>query len=101
MIELIIRIRPLETMDDLDIDEVRQRAAGLQAWEAELHDSRLGDAPFVTVVARTGVPDREAVRELKAAFARLPRMTALVWRSPRDEQPLEALDPEGVVEDRT
>jgi len=89
MTRIVIRIRPAEVMDDLDLDIVRERAALLREWQAEVKDSRLGDAPYVTVVATTPVVTAERIAELKGALGELPRMRALVWLSPTDEVPLD------------
>lgn len=89
MREVTLRIRPREVVTALDPDALRARARSLEGWDAHVHDTRAGDATFLTVIARAETVDDDAVRRLRDAFADLPGMRALVWRGPRDEIPLE------------
>ena len=77
-------------MDDLDLDLVRARAELLIDWDAELQDTRFSDAPYVTVVLRMPKIDAEVLHRLKATFAGLGRMRALLWQSQGVEIPLAA-----------
>lgn len=92
MRRIILRIRPAEVMDDLDIEAVRTRVNLLADWEAEVQDTRLSDAPYVTVVATTEMFDANAAEQLKKAFADMPRMQAQVWRRSKSEVPLDFAD---------
>lgn len=80
MRQLIVRVRPAEVMEDIDLDVIRERAARLRGWDVDVRDSRVSDAPFVTLVARTREITDAAAEEIRRELADLPRMRALVWR---------------------
>lgn len=92
MQQLILRIRPTTGMEDLDLDKIRARIQRLTTWQAELQDSRLSDAPYVSVIARIPQLDAAAMTELKRAFARLPHMSVLLWQRIGDETLLQTAD---------
>lgn len=92
MQQLILRIRPTTGMEDLDLDKIRARIQRLTTWQAELQDSRLSDAPYVSVIARIPQLDAAAMTELKRAFARLPRMSVHLWQRIGDETLLQTAD---------
>jgi hypothetical protein len=92
MPRLVLRVRPLETMGDLDVGAVREHAARLEMWEAEVRDTRLSDAPFVTVVVAAPGLTPEALASLKAGFTQLPRVRVVVWLKEGVESPLETAD---------
>ena len=80
MEKIILRIRPTETMDDLDLELIRQRIEPFEDWSAELHDTRLSDATYVTVTVEIPALDEKSLARLKTAFAGLPRMRAMLFR---------------------
>jgi hypothetical protein len=82
-------------MDDLDLDLVRDRMARLPDWRTELRDTRLSDAPYVTVVAEIPALHEQAFEQLRVAFSNLPRMRAMIWRRPGLEIPIEEADLDG------
>jgi hypothetical protein len=89
MPRIIIRVRPRVVVTDLDPDILRARARALDGWRVEVDDTRLTDAPFLTVVAeREEALDTAAERALKDAFADLPGMIAYVWKGPGTEEVL-------------
>ena len=89
MPRFIIRIRPRVVVTDLDPEILRARARALVGWHVDVDDTRLTDAPFLTVVAERDEPlDAEAERALKDAFADLPGMIAYVWKGPGTEEVL-------------
>lgn len=88
----MLRVRPEEVMEDLDLEVIGERLRHLEGWTAELLDSRLSDAPYVTVVAEIPEIDPEAVRRLQQALGDLPRMRAGLWRSVDAEMPLAEAD---------
>ncbi len=96
MSEIIVRIRPRDTMDDLDVDLVQARAERLTDWKAEFHDTRLSDAPYVTFVLRIPEITAEAVAQLKTEFGDLPRMRARLYTETGNEIPLATAELEGV-----
>jgi hypothetical protein len=89
MHQILLRIRPAAVMEDLNLEIIRARAQRLTNWQADLQDTRLSDAPYVTVIAKIPQLDAAAVAELKRAFARLPRMRAQVWQRVGEETPLQ------------
>ncbi len=92
MKQIILRIRPAEVMDDLDIEVIQTRVALLTGWEVEVRDTRLSDAPYITVIVNPRTIDPEMAAQLKSAFAGLPRMCARVWRRSSSEVPLALAD---------
>ena len=92
MKRVVLRVRPAEVMDDLDLDLVRRRLAGLAPWRAELRDTRLSDATYLTVVATIDAIDATAADALQRGLSDLPRMRVLVWRGPGAETPLALAD---------
>ena len=89
---IVLRIRPAEIMEDLDLDVVRERATRLADWATDVQDTRLFDAPYVSVVVTMPAINFETAARLKAAFADLPRMRANVWQRIGAEVPLAAAD---------
>ena len=92
MKRVVLRVRPAEVMDDLNLDLIRRRLARLAPWRAELRDTRLTDAPYVTVVASIDAIDDAAADALRRGLADLPRMRVLLWRGPGAETPLAQAD---------
>ena len=92
MKRVVLRVRPAEVMDDLDLDLVRRRLERLAPWRAELRDTRLSDATYVTVVATIDAIDAAAAETLRRGLADLPRMRVMVWRGPGSETPLARID---------
>lgn len=92
MKQVVLRVRPAEVMEDLNLDLVRRRFARLAPWRAELRDTRLSDATYVTVVATIDVIDAAAADALQRGLADLPRMRVVVWRGPGSETPLALVD---------
>lgn len=90
MERVVVRVRPIEVMDDLDLDVVERRLRGLSEWAVEVDDTRLTDATYVTVVAEHERIDEASITRLREALADLPRMRALLWRRSAPEVPLES-----------
>jgi hypothetical protein len=91
MPRIVLRVRPQEVMDDLDLDAVGERLNRL-SWDAELQDARLSDAPYVVVVVDLPETSDEALSRLQEAFGDLPRMRVGLFRSTDEETPLERAD---------
>jgi hypothetical protein len=89
---IVLRIRPAEVMEDIDLAVIRHRMKHLAGWESELQDTRLSDAPYVSVVVLVTVIDAAALARLKATFAGLPKMRAQIVLSVGVELPLDAID---------
>ncbi len=83
-----MRIRPLEVIDDLDLDIVRARAERLTSWNVEVQDSRLSDAPYFTLILRLPEIGSGSLIQIKQAFADLGRMRAVLWSAKGKEVPL-------------
>jgi hypothetical protein len=92
MPRLIIRIRPQEVMEDLDLAVVQQRAEGLAEWHAEVVDTRLSDAPYVALVLDVPCVDDHLENELRRALAELPRMRASLYRRGQSEASIGTVD---------
>jgi hypothetical protein len=89
MRRILLRIRPAEVMDDLDLDLIRERAMRFPQGAAEVQDTRLSDAPYVSVIMTVPATNEELLAQLRTAFLDLPRMQIQVWRRLRVEVPLE------------
>ncbi|WP_433270658.1 hypothetical protein ACQPZF_10395 [Actinosynnema sp. CS-041913] len=88
MPRIILRFRPT-TLASLDLAAVQERAARLSRWQAEVVDTRLFDATFLSAVLTIATIDDAAVAELRAAFTDLPGTQAYVLRAIGDEHPLD------------
>lgn len=88
----MLRVRPREVMDDLDLETINKRVSRLSDWRARVEDSRLFDAPYITAVIEPTHVDAEAVARLRAVFAGMPRMRVQVWRGVDVEVPLEEVN---------
>lgn len=94
MARVILRFRPATTLAGLNLAAVQERAAQLSRWRAEVVDTRLSDATFISAVLTTTTVDAAAVAELHTAFADLPGMHPYVLRAIGDEHPLDQADQE-------
>ena len=88
MLKLILRIRPVEVTDDLNLDLVQERACELVGVRAQVQDTRLYDAPYVSVIVNVQNADAKVLAQLRGAFGTLPRMRAMLWEMPGVEIPL-------------
>jgi len=79
-------------MEDIDLDLIQERMKDLVDWQPELQDTRLSDAPYVTVIVLIPTIDAKAVMRLKAAFGHLRRMRIWLWQRIGVEVPLDAVD---------
>jgi hypothetical protein len=78
-------------MEDLDLDTVGERVRRLEDWRAELHDTRLSDAPYVSITVDLPSIGEPEVARLKEAFSDLPHMRVSLWQRGA-EVPLQAAD---------
>ncbi len=92
MARVVLRFRAVETVADLDLAAVTEHAERLGRWQAEVFDTRLSDAPYVSVVVTIADVDDEAAEELRGTFLDLPGMTPYVLGAIGDEVPLERAD---------
>jgi hypothetical protein len=90
--KIVLRIRPAEVMEDIDLAFIRNRMKHLAGWVSELQDTRLSDAPYISVVVQVTAIDAAALARLKATFAGLPKMRAQVVLSVGVELPLDAIE---------
>lgn len=90
MHQILLRIRPTTVLEDLKLDLIRRRMQRLTNWQAELQDTRLSDAPYVSVIAQIPQLDAAAVDEIKRAFTRLPHMRVQIWQRVGEEIPLQS-----------
>ena len=93
MPRIVLRVRPAEVMDDLRLALIQERARRLPDWDIEVHDTRLSDAPYISIAARMPAITEETVARLKAAFADLPGMRVLLWQRVGVERSLQDVDP--------
>ncbi|HEX2049183.1 MAG TPA: hypothetical protein VHJ34_00960 [Actinomycetota bacterium] len=96
MRHVLLRVRARTEPEDLDVDEVRRRLAQATSWRCEVDDTRLSDAPFVSVIAGTDVIDDASTETLRAALADLERMRVTVWSGSGQESPLESATAEAL-----
>ncbi|WP_433727405.1 hypothetical protein ACQP2Y_12315 [Actinoplanes sp. CA-051413] len=89
MARIVVRLRPTETVGELDVDAVAARVADLTRWRAEVVDTRLSDAPYLTVVATTEDIDDAAAAELRDALREPVAARAYLVSAVGREQPLE------------
>lgn len=92
MARVVLRFRAVETVADLDLTAVTERAEQLDRWQAEVFDTRLSDPPYVSVVLTIADVDDEAAEELRGMFLDLPGMAPYVLRAIGDEVSLEQAD---------
>lgn len=90
MPRIVVRIRPLEIMEDLKPELIVQRAALVDS-KMEFFDNRLSDASFVSLVMTIPSANLNSLERLKTVFSDLPRMRVLLWHS-YVETPLAELD---------
>lgn len=93
MRQVLLRVRARTAPEDLDLDELRRRLAQASSWRCEIDDTRLSDAPFVSVIAGTDTIDDASTETLRAALADLERMRVAVWSGIGAESPLDSAGP--------
>jgi hypothetical protein len=76
---IVLRIRAIESMADLDLGLVRQSVRALEDLDPEVRDTRLSDAPYVTVTLGLERPDEAMLHRLQEAFRDLPRVVVQLW----------------------
>lgn len=92
MPSLVLRVRPKVSVTDVDLDDLRARLARLREWTADVRDTRLSDAPYVTVVAETTRLDEDAAAALRDVLLRVPRADVDLWLGIGTQRPLETCD---------
>jgi hypothetical protein len=92
VLRLLLHVWPAQVLEDLDLDLLTARAAALEGWQVELHDTRLSDAPYVTVVAEAADITSGELDRLQVAFADLPQMDARLWVGVGKEVSLASVD---------
>ena len=95
--KIVLRLRPAEVMEQINLDLIREAMRDLQDWEPELQDTRLSDAPYVSVIVKNPKIDARALGRLKSVFANLPGMRARVMLAVGEELPLEDVDLAGLT----
>ena len=95
--KIVLRLRPAEVMEQINLDLIREAMRYLPDWETELQDTRLSDAPYVSVLVKIPEIDSKALARLQGAFASLPGMRAKVMLAVGEELPLEAIDLAGLT----
>jgi hypothetical protein len=86
-----VRVRPLEVMDDLDLDLVQAKVGQLRNWEVEFQDTRLSDAPYVTLIMKLPEINLQVLTQLKTTFADFGRMRAQLWIEQGVEVPISTI----------
>jgi hypothetical protein len=95
--KIVVRFRPVEVMEQINLDLIRQAMGYVPDWETELQDTRLSDAPYVTVIVNIPEINQKALARLQGALANLPGMRAKVMLAIGEELPLEAVDLAGLA----
>ncbi len=95
--KIVLRLRPAEVMEQINLDLIRDAMRDLQGWGPELQDTRLSDAPYVSVIVKIPEIDARALARLKNAFANLPGMHARIMLAIGEELPLDAVDLAGLT----
>jgi hypothetical protein len=90
MHRIIVRIRPREVIEDIDLDAILARIKNFDA--AEIVDSRISDAPYVTVIVKTPTIDNKVLTELKSRLSNLQSMYAELIVGVGTELPIEDVD---------
>jgi hypothetical protein len=90
MATIVLRIRPTDSMDDLDLSAIRDRMRPLTDLSPELDDARLSDAPYVSLTLDLPVTDARMVRRLQDALSGLEGIVVQVWNG--QPQPLRLMD---------
>jgi len=79
MTAIVLRIRPIESMDDLDLSAIRDRMGRLSDLSPELDDTRLSDAPYVSLKLDLPLIDTALVQRLRDALSDLEGVVVQVW----------------------
>lgn len=74
MNKIILRIRPEQSIEELDLNVIKQRAMMFKNGEARVHDSRISDAPYITVIVMISIIDDASMSQLKEIFTNLLHM---------------------------
>jgi hypothetical protein len=91
MRKIVLRVRPKEVMEELNLDLIRERSS-LMDIEMEVQDTRLSDAPYISVVAKIPTINEEVLARLKGAFRDMPRMQVNLWIRIGKEVALDTVD---------
>lgn len=89
---VIVRLRPMESISDLDLDAIQGRLEEIKDLHPELIDSRLSDAPYVTVIAQIDRTQALGLERLKRALRDMPGVATRLYIRPGKEIELEAAD---------
>lgn len=75
MIKLQIRVKPKNSLLDIDIPLIEKRLTSLaDVEEVKIFDDRASDAPFITVVVTLVDSSKDALSSLRACLLHLPKM---------------------------
>lgn len=97
--KIILRVRPKEVMEDINLNIISEHTSQLGAdAETEIIDSRLTDAPYVTIIVKVLDVDNELLDQLKSNLSDLAGMNVKVWQRAGKEVPLDELDVTGLKE---
>jgi hypothetical protein len=99
MKKIILRARPKEVMEDINLDVILEHVSRLgQMAETEIIDSRLTDAPYITIIVKVLDVDNAVLDQLKSDLSDLAGMNVKVWRRGGKEVPLDEIDLSGLKE---
>ncbi len=84
--KLQFRIRPIESLLDVDPPLIHKAMDGLQGVEdLRIFDDRTSDATFVTLVVNLSDSSPQALRALQVALLSIPRVRVLIVDSAGNE----------------
>ena len=92
MNRILLRIRPLETMNDLNLELIQKRASSLADWSARVSDTRLSDAPYISMTIDLPEVSEDELVRLKEALLGMPRMPVYLWMGRKREMALDLVD---------
>jgi hypothetical protein len=88
MARVVLRLRPTGTFAEMDPGTVATHLGRLRRWQTEVVDSRISDAPYLTVLASIEDIDDDAAAELRDVLGGVPAMRTYLLRTVSDEWPL-------------
>lgn len=89
---VIVRLRPSESISAIDLHAIQAQLREIVDFDPELVDSRLSDAPYVTIIVRIDATQGAALDRLKRALRGLPGLLPHLYMAPGKEIALDEAD---------